>query len=77
MVTEDLRAASRNRDSDEDLLARLNECPIEMNDLFQCLLERQDKFYRKHPKPYLRLILTAARHDINVTMLELLLASGE
>ena len=54
-----------------------------MYELFNHLLERQDKFYGKHPQPYLRLIDTATRtrfgtHNTQsyLTLFELLVASS-
>ena len=81
VVTEDLKTASDNGDPIEDLNLRFEQLPTEMNDLFGSLLERQDRFYAKHPKPYLHLINTAIKADSSLpmqskslTLLELLLA---
>ncbi|KAK5053339.1 hypothetical protein LTR84_002313 [Exophiala bonariae] len=75
LVTEDLRTAASQGDSLEDLNLRLKECPTEMNDLFAFMLERQDRFYAKHPKPYLSLIYASHYPLEDPTILELLLAS--
>jgi hypothetical protein len=75
LVTEDLRTAVNQGDTEEDLILRLGECPGGMNELFTFLLERQDKFYAKHPKPYLRLLDVATKNDPGVTVLELFIAS--
>ena len=75
LVAEDLRSAAYQGDAEEDLNLRLEECPAEMNELFTFLLERQDKFYAKYPKPYLFLLDVAAKNGESVTLLQLLLAS--
>ncbi|KAJ9605379.1 hypothetical protein H2200_010036 [Cladophialophora chaetospira] len=75
MVTEDLRAAASQGDSEEDLESRLRECPTGMNELFTFMLERQDKFYAKRPKPYLALVLAATEVTEELTLLDLLLGS--
>ncbi|KIW87007.1 uncharacterized protein Z519_12304 [Cladophialophora bantiana CBS 173.52] len=49
----------------------------EMNELFMFLLERQDTFYAKHPKPYLRLVDVATRGHTKLTLFEMLVASQE
>ncbi|KAJ9605208.1 hypothetical protein H2200_010598 [Cladophialophora chaetospira] len=82
LVTEDLKGAASQGDEEEDLKQRLEECPGEMYELFRFLLERQDKFYAKHPKPYLRLIEVATTERRSrspysenfLTLLELLVA---
>ncbi|KIW25765.1 uncharacterized protein PV07_08919 [Cladophialophora immunda] len=61
----------------EELEQRLEECPSEMNELFIFLIERQDKFYAKHPKPYLRLIDVATRKGMEASLLDVLVASQE
>ncbi|KAK7894477.1 hypothetical protein LTR67_006238 [Exophiala xenobiotica] len=48
-----------------------------MNELFTLLLERQDKFYAKYPKPYLHLLNVATKKDMHVTVLELFIASED
>ncbi|ETI21132.1 hypothetical protein G647_07476 [Cladophialophora carrionii CBS 160.54] len=77
LVVEDLATAVGQGDTDEDLELRLNECPAEMNDLFALLLERQDKFYLNHPKPYLRLIDVAIKNGRSINLAELLVASQD
>jgi hypothetical protein len=77
MVTEDLRTAVNQGDTEEDLELRLEECPGGMNELFTFLLERQDKFYAKYPKPYLHLLDVATKKDKYVTVLELFIASED
>lgn len=77
MVAEDLKTASSEGDTEEDLRLRLRQCPDEMHGLFECMLKRRDKFYSKHPKPYLHLINTATGCGEPITVLELLLASHE
>jgi hypothetical protein len=80
LVTEDLRIAVGQGDVDKDLELRLEECPAEMNELFALMLERHDRFYTKHPKPYLRLISVIATKtdiDFSPTYLELHIASQD
>ena len=77
LVTEDLRSAVNQGDTEEDLNLRLKECPGGMNELFTFLLERQDTFYAKHPKPYLRLLDVASKKNNQVTVLELFIASED
>jgi len=80
LVAGDLRAASQRGDNEKDLERRLEETPDEMNELFTALLERQDGFYAKHPKPYLPLIqaITKVRPNYrnpNMSLFHLLVAS--
>ncbi|KIW63158.1 hypothetical protein PV04_10026 [Phialophora macrospora] len=75
LVAGDLKNAADQGDSEEELELRLEGCPAEMNDLFTFLLEKQDKFYAKHPKPYLAIIHASIKAKQNPTLLELLLAS--
>ncbi|KAK5459592.1 hypothetical protein LTS15_003721 [Exophiala xenobiotica] len=77
LVAEDLRTAVNQGDTEEDLNSRLEECPGGMNELFKFLLERQDKFYAKHPKPYLHLLDVASKKEEHVTVLELFIASED
>jgi hypothetical protein len=74
LVVSDLKAGVDQGDSDEALDLRLQDCPTEMNDLLAHLVERQDKFYRKYPRPYLRLVSTATKRDWYISLLELHLA---
>ncbi|EXJ54039.1 hypothetical protein A1O7_09376 [Cladophialophora yegresii CBS 114405] len=76
LVAGDLKIAADQGDSEEDLESRLEECPAEMNDLFTFLLEKQDTFYAKHPKPYLALIYASTKAGQEVSSLDLLLASS-
>ncbi|KIW98590.1 uncharacterized protein Z519_00251 [Cladophialophora bantiana CBS 173.52] len=84
LVTEELRNAVNNGDDEVVLKRRLGECPGEMHKLFTSLVERQDKFYAKDPKPYLRLIEVATKRGDNnnhgagafLTFFELLVASS-
>ncbi|KAJ9634793.1 hypothetical protein H2204_006026 [Knufia peltigerae] len=77
LVAEDLRRGSMLGDGDKDLEQRLNETPTEMNDLFEFMLKRQDRYYVKHPKPYLLLLNAAVQADSSPTLLQLLLASRD
>lgn len=77
LVAEDLRAAASHGDDERELKQRLQECPDEMNDLFGLLLQQQDKFYTKHPKPYLCLLNIATMAREAPSLLELLIASQE
>lgn len=61
LVTEVLREAAKRGDDENELEERLKICPDGMTELFTHLLERQDKFYLKYPKPYLKLIDVAVR----------------
>ncbi|EXJ92044.1 hypothetical protein A1O3_00594 [Capronia epimyces CBS 606.96] len=75
MVAEDLRNAADHGDDEEDLNRRVQQSPREMHDLFTHLLERQDDYYAKHPKPYLRLIDFACRNGLVLSLLDLGVAS--
>ncbi|KIW42143.1 hypothetical protein, variant [Exophiala oligosperma] len=77
LVAEDLRRGSLQGDSDKDLGQRLSDTPTEMNDLFEFMLKRQDRFYLKHPKPYLPLLDAAVQISAYPSLLQLLLASRE
>ncbi|KAK5272204.1 hypothetical protein LTR99_010692 [Exophiala xenobiotica] len=77
LVTEDLRTAVNQGDTEEDLKLRLEECPVGMNELFTLLLERQDKFYAKYPKPYLHLLDVATKKNEQASVLELFIASED
>lgn len=85
LVADDMKNAASQSDTKEELEMRLQECPSQMDDLFSLLLERQDKFYANHPKPYLQLIaastanLQESRRSINeeANLLELLLAAQD
>jgi hypothetical protein len=76
MVTGDLKNAADQGDSEEELELRLKGCPAEMNDLFTFLLEKQDEFYAKYPKPYLAIIHASRKASYTITALELLIASS-
>lgn len=80
LVAEDLRDAAMKGDEDDDLERRIDECPGELQDLFMLLLERQDPFYAKHPKPYLYLIYVAStkyrRAYQDFTLFEFLVAAS-
>jgi hypothetical protein len=81
LVATDLRAAAQKGDHQKDLIQRLEETPDEMNELFTALLERQDRFYAKNPKPYLALVQASTKIEGLVPsrqpfdLFELLLAS--
>ena len=78
MIAEDLTAAADRGDNEEELKQRLNACPSEMSDLFRHLLERQDIFYTKNPKPYLQVVKFAwAELSVQPTLLEVLIASQD
>ncbi|KIW27859.1 uncharacterized protein PV07_07560 [Cladophialophora immunda] len=77
LVATDLWTGANEGDSEDDLRQRLRQCPAEMDDLFTLLLERQDRFYAKDPKPYLRLINTAISDGCDINLLDLLLASSD
>ncbi|ETI19492.1 hypothetical protein G647_09326 [Cladophialophora carrionii CBS 160.54] len=76
LVAGDLQNAAGQGDSEEDLELRLEGCPAEMNDLFTFLLEKQDTFYAKHPKPHLALIHASTKVDMTINSIDLLLASS-
>jgi hypothetical protein len=48
-----------------------------MNELFTFMLERQGRFYAKHPKPYLGLVNAASKRSAGVILLKLLVASQD
>jgi hypothetical protein len=86
MVVRELEDGLANGDSRNDLEKRLDETPDEVNELFVHLLERQNRYYRNHPKFYLRLIDACAKTGSSTTFavgthvltaLDLLLASYE
>lgn len=56
LVARQLRAAAQQGDNEDDIRNRLEETPDEMNELFMALLQRQDKYYVKNPKPYLSVL---------------------
>lgn len=75
LVSTDLRAGAQRGDNKKDLTKRLEETPDEMNELFASLLERQDRFYAKNPKPYLALVQASTKNYQQISLLDLLLAS--
>lgn len=76
MIAEDLRLAAGRGDDEVELKQRLHECPMEMNELFEHMLLRQDRFDTKHPKPYLRLVDFASTNlNKKLTLLDILIAS--
>ncbi|KIW20683.1 hypothetical protein PV08_01260 [Exophiala spinifera] len=77
LVAEDLRRGSLQGDSDKDLEQRLSESPTEMNELFEFILKRQDRFYLKYPKPYLLLLDAAVHIGAYPSLLQLLLAARD
>ncbi|KAL6243715.1 hypothetical protein RBB50_009148 [Rhinocladiella similis] len=77
LVAEDLRRGSLQGDSDKDLEQRLSETPTEMNELFEFMLKRQDRFYLKYPKPYLLLLDAAVQISAYPSLFQLLLASKD
>ncbi|KIX97512.1 uncharacterized protein Z520_06964 [Fonsecaea multimorphosa CBS 102226] len=78
LVVEELRRAAIQGDDEDDLERRLEECPSGMNELFTFLIERQDTFYAKHPKSYLRLIEVTVRNKLGpLSLLEVFVASQE
>ena len=78
MIAEDLRLAAGRGDDEVELKQRLQECPTEMNELFEHMLLRQDRFDTKHPKPYLRLMDFALMNlKEEPTLLDILIASQD
>lgn len=74
IVAEDLVEAANRGEDEEDLQLRLNDCPEDMGELFDHMLKRLDKFYARHPKPYLRFIEFATRYEVS-TLLDLRMAT--
>ena len=75
LISENLARAAKDGEIEEDLELRLKECPDEMSELFRYMLLRQDKFYAKQAKPYLRLVDFASSIGRQTTLLELLVAT--
>ena len=75
LISENLARAAKDGEIEEDLELRLKEWPDEMSELFRYMLLRQDKFYAKRPKPYLRLVDFASSIGRQTTLLELLVAT--
>ncbi|KEF56551.1 uncharacterized protein A1O9_06739 [Exophiala aquamarina CBS 119918] len=80
LAARELRAAARQGDNEDDLEQRLKETPDEMNEFFRTLLERQDKFYAKHPKPYLFILQVVTQQPMHLrptgfTLFDMLLIS--
>ena len=74
-VAEDLREASKHGDDEADLWLRLEQCPTEMHQLLEHLLQRQDPFYTKGTKPCLRLIEFNITNNRNATLFDVFIAS--
>ena len=74
-VAKDLRKASEHGDGEADLRLRLDQCPTGMIQLFEHLLQRQDKHYVRNPKPCLRLIDFALTKKMDPTLFGVLIAS--
>lgn len=75
LVTRDLARASKRGASLDDLRTRFEESSEEMGDLFDPMLRRIDKYYRRRPKPYLRLLEYAAHQRTSLYLFDLVVSS--
>lgn len=75
LVAKDLAKAAARNASNVELRLRLDACPASMNQLYEHMLEQQDRVYKGSPQPFLRLIEFAHTHGEMLTAFELLLST--